>query len=378
MADSTQSGCKHQGELLRDKKVCVTGRLVSMTHAQFANLVRELGGRFLSYPNRGGLLLVVGEDGWPTERDASPTRIFQRARMLKVCGYAIEFLSEEQFFDRLGLVEHNRTITSLHTVADLTGVLNVSAARIRKWIRLGLVQPVETIHRLDFFDFRQVANAKRLQELLDEGVSLTRIRRGLEQLGELMHVGSAFDQLSLLEHDGRLVCRLNGQLVEPRGQRLLDFGDGEDGEAEAVIFPGGAEQTEDLFGQALSLEDAGRLEEAARAYRQAIALEPVDPVLHFNLGNVLFALGSIEESVDAFRQAVLCDPYYAESWNNLGNAYAELGSWEQAADALQKAVTFVPGYADAHYNLADVLKRLGRSAEAAQHWSKYESLRSVR
>jgi len=380
MAESTQSGCTRDEDhgLLRDKKVCVTGQLVSMTHSQFADLVRGCGGRFLKYPTRSGFLLVVGENGWPAERDASPTRVFQRAHKLQVCGYPIEFLSEEQFFDRLGLVEHTRTITSLHTIADLTRVLNVTAARIQNWMRLGLIEPVETIHRLAFFDFRQVANAKRLQELLQEGVSLTRIRQGLEQLRDLLRLGSAFDQLSLLEHDGRLLYRLHGDLIEPSGQRLLDFEGDEELQAEAIAFPGGAEHADALFDQALALEDAGRLEEAAKTYRRAIVLEPVDAVLHFNLGNVLFALGRIDESIDAFRQAVVCDPQYAESWNNLGNAYAELEAWEQAADALNKAVTFVPGYADAHYNLSDVLKRLGRTAEAAQHWDKYQNLRSVR
>jgi tetratricopeptide (TPR) repeat protein len=343
-----------------------------------ASLVNECGGRFLSYPKRTGFLLVIGDDGWPAERDAKPTRVFKRARELQAYGYAVEFLSEERFFDRLGLAQQNHTIRALHTVADLTRILDVSAARIRKWLNVGLIHPVEKVHRLAFFDFRQVANAKRLQELIDDGVSLTEIREGLEQLRDWLGDTSVFDQLALFEHDGRLVCRLDGRLVEPSGQRLLDFEGADEPDATAIAFAGRAETADDLFDKALALEDAGRLEEASCTYRAAIDLAPTDPVLQFNLGNVLIRAGHADQAVEAYRQAVVCDHQYAEAWNNLGNAYAELEAWEQAVSSLNKAVMLVPGYADAHFNLSDVLKRLGRTAESARHLDIYQRLRSIR
>ena len=39
-------------DYLKDQKVCVTGRLVSLTHAELAELVRSCGGTFIRTPKR--------------------------------------------------------------------------------------------------------------------------------------------------------------------------------------------------------------------------------------------------------------------------------------------------------------------------------------
>src|SRR5262249_19211631 len=55
--------------LLQGKRVAFTGRLASMTRAEAADLVRAHGGRFTTTLNRFTSLLVVGQDGWPFEKD---------------------------------------------------------------------------------------------------------------------------------------------------------------------------------------------------------------------------------------------------------------------------------------------------------------------
>jgi superkiller protein 3 len=119
------------------------------------------------------------------------------------------------------------------------------------------------------------------------------------------------------------------------------------------------------------------LPQAAQVYQRAIALEPHDPVLRFNLGNVLYGLGRAGEAAASFREAVRIDREYAEAWNNLGNALAELGELDDATSALQQAVRIVPEYADVHFNLADVLRRAGQSGAAAKHQALYEKYSSA-
>lgn len=347
-------------EFLFDKRVCVTGRFVSMTHEELAALVRAGGGQFRRNPPRGAAMLVVGEEGWPAQHDGSPTATFERARRLRAYGYPIEFLSESEFFEKVGLVKRTEAIRGPLTIADLAGILKLSSARIRAWIRMGLITPTKTVHRFCYFDFHQVSGAKRLCELIAEGARLSEIRAGLEQIRRwLPRRELPFSQLASLEHDGRLLARVCGNLVEPGGQRRFDFDSASDQGIDTIPVVSRSADVDQLFDEALCLEDAGRLEEAAQVYGRGIEREPSDPVCHFNLGNVLFALGRIEAAVQSYRHAIQRDPHYAEAWNNLGNTHRAMEAWPDAIAAFRRAIQLVPDYADARHNLRDALNRPG-------------------
>lgn len=357
-------------DLLLGRRVCATGRLYSMTHSQLAELVRDCGGVYARWPARGDNLIVIGDDGWPAEHNGSPGRVFDRALELRQQGHAVEFAAEADFLEQLGLTEPAGALRGRHTICDLARILDVSPSRIRRWMRVGLVEPIESVHRLAYFDFHQVAFARRLCELLEGGTTLAAIREGLEQARAwLPTTHLPLPHLARLEHDGRILLRLNDALLDVRGQRYFDFDSTTLLNSSMLVVPQPASNLEAAwhFDQGVNLEDAGQFDEAAAAYGRAAALEPRDPVLQFNWGNVLFELGRQGEATERFRAAVALDPDYAEAWNNLGNALAAEGELAQAADALRRAVQLVPGYGDAHYNLARVLDRQGKQAEAASH-----------
>ncbi|HVX15359.1 MAG TPA: tetratricopeptide repeat protein [Pirellulales bacterium] len=356
---------------LRGKRVAVTGRLVSMTHAEFAELVAARGGEFLPLPNRGTALLVIGQDGWPLEPNGRQTVGLARARRLRALGYAIELLSEDEFYGRLNLVEPQNAIHRRCTINQLSRVLNLPGRRLRSWLRAGLIEPVEVIHRLAYFDFRQASSAKNLCELTAAGVKPQHVRESLEQLRNwLPGIDAPLAQLSLLESDGRLLVRLDDdQIADSGGQLHFDFVMGSPGEAEVVVL--GGKTAEAWFEEGLELEDRERPAEAVAAYREAIRLAPDDPVLHFNLGNALLACHETDEAAEQFRRAVSCDPCYVEAWNNLGNVLDEGGDFDGAIDAYERALRFVPSYADAHYNLAETLIKVGRDRDAARHLRAY-------
>jgi tetratricopeptide (TPR) repeat protein len=229
-----------------------------------------------------------------------------------------------------------------------------------------LIQPVETVNGVHYFEFQQARWAKTLCDFAGSGVSPERIRRSLEQLKKwLPNVDQPLAQLAVLEKDGRLVVRLpEGQLAEPTGQGLFDFTD-----ALPVRFD--RRTAEQWFQFGFEREEAGQLTDAARAYRQAVLLGAPDAEACFNLANVLHALGEKQQAAEQFRQAVKIDGSFVEAWNNLGTVLSELGQQEEAVDALQRALQLHPLYADAHYNLADVLDQLGREKEALPHWQVY-------
>lgn len=365
--------------LLAGKTVAATGTLASMTHAELAELVAECGGGFIALPNRHTSILVIGQEGWPLQEDGRQTVCLRRARRLRAVGYALELVTEEDFLGRLGLTDRQAMVHRRCTIAQLARLLRVPGRRLRAWIRVGLVEPVEIVHRLAYFDFREVASARNLCELTASGVTPQRIRDSLEQLhGWLPGVSTPLNQLTVLQENGRLLVRLDDdKLAEPSGQLQFDFLAEPEGRYVAEpedryrVVPMSTITADEWFDRAIAHEDRGENQEAVFAYREAIRLEPGDATLHFNLGNALFTLGRPDEAGEAFRQAVDIDPAYVEAWNNLGNVLADQQRPDEAARAYERAIQLLPTYADAHYNLGELLSRQGRQEEARQHWRIY-------
>lgn len=356
---------------LAGKTVAATGRLASMTHAELAELVAEQGGGFIALPNRRTSLLVIGQEGWPLQEDGRQTVCFRRARRLRAAGYPLELVNEEDFLGRLGLSDRQAMVHRRCTVAQLARLLHVPGRRIRAWMRVGLIAPVDVVHRLAYFDFREVASARNLCDLTASGVTSQRIRESLEQLHcWLPGVETPLNQLTMLQESGRLLVRLDDdKLAEPSGQLQFDFL--AEPEERYTVVPLRAMTADEWFDRAIGHEDRGEYQEAVLAYQEAIGLEPADATLRFNLGNALFSLGRRQEAGQAFRDAIATDPAYVEAWNNLGNVLADEGRPEDAAGAYEQALKLLPTYADAHYNLGELLSRQGRHDEARRHWRRY-------
>jgi tetratricopeptide (TPR) repeat protein len=278
-------------------------------------------------------------------------------------------LTEAEFFEKLGLLPSDGTHAQC-TMRDLTRMLNVSSARLRRWLRDRLIEPTAVEHRLAYFDFHQVTNARRLSELVSRGASLVSIRSGLEQLQRwLPEEQLPLAQLARLEHDGRLLLRLHDRLLDRQGQRHFDFDAGQRARGAVALSVARKRHCglDDLFDAALAAEDSGRLDEAEQLYAQAIDVDASDPVLHFNRGNVLFALARFDDACASFRASLAYDGDYAEAWNNLGNALMEFDDLPAAEEALRRALALLPDDDAVHGSLADVLERRGQPKEAQRH-----------
>lgn len=339
---------------LEGKKVAVTGRLATLSHSEFAALVQAHGAVFQSLPTRATTLLVLG-----LVSEAEPPRGLLLAQRYRAAGYPLLLCSEEEFLLKVDLDARQDQIQGQFTIRQLGRVLGVPELRLRSWARAGLIEPAEIVHRLGLYNFAEAAQAKRLYELVEAGASIQEIRCGLQAIKSWQRSAERqLARLSLLSRR-RLVVRMDdGQLAEPSGQLLFDFDDAQR-EAESLAFesssPSDQDSADDWFNLAMDAEDVGDFEGARSAYGRAIALDGCDPVLHFNLGNVLYARREFHAAVDSYRTAVQLDPCYAEAWNNLGGALAEIGDCGSAIAAYDRAIMLVPTYADARHNRASVV-----------------------
>jgi tetratricopeptide (TPR) repeat protein len=397
--------------------VAFAGRFATVTRDEAAELAADAGGVPVTRAGDDTAMIVVGDEAWPVRDDGRIAENLELADGLRARGRAIEVIREAAFLDRLGLAGERAERPEQFTITQLSRILKLPRRRIRAWIRRGLVRPAATVHRIDYFDFVQVAELKRLAELAENGVAVETIRDSLRRLSSWFpETESALARLEELEGEGGLLVRLRGgKLAEPTGQlRLFDApappadepgaaditagtgvapasppGRAPDADAppdNIVAFPGyrvvppapvpspgvtGERSADEWFEIALEHEEAERPEEAARAYREALLAGGPSAEIAFNLGNVLYSLGRWEEALSRFQQAVEVDPDYAEAWNNLSSVHAQFEEWPDAIEAGCRALELAPDFADAHYNLAEAYHASGRPSEARRHARAY-------
>jgi predicted O-linked N-acetylglucosamine transferase (SPINDLY family) len=115
-----------------------------------------------------------------------------------------------------------------------------------------------------------------------------------------------------------------------------------------------------------ALHEAGKLDEAIRCYRDALAQDRDDAQANRLLGLALFAKGEAADALAHLRVALRQAPKSPALLNDIGNALRALGRRDEAVEAFRQAVAADPGFAFAHFNLADALLEMGRHAAALE------------
>jgi hypothetical protein len=108
----------------------------------------------------------------------------------------------------------------------------------------------------------------------------------------------------------------------------------------------------------------GRLDEAARLYRQAERADTRDIRAAYSLAVIDIRAGRAEAARRRLRSVVAREPGLFAAQQNLGAVCQDLELWADAADAYQCALLLRPDAAETHFNLARVLTILGRTDQA--------------
>ena len=375
---------------LAGKRVAFVGKLGGVTRREAQQLVRQQGGTPVERGASDVDLVVIGADELPLADEDVP--LDDASRQAAAEG-RLEIISETQLWQRLGLVESEQHVRRLYTPAMLADLLGISVSTIRRWHRRGLIVPAREVRRLPYFDFQEVATARRLAQLLAAGATPASIEKKLAELSRYVpEVERPLVQLSVIVEGRQLLLRQGEGLIEPGGQLRFDFQaleaqvdqtDSLDfslqgpptlslaGHVESQARPASIDE---LLQNATQLEDEGQLATAAELVRVALAAGGPKPEICFQLAELLYRLGDLSAARERYYIAIELDEDYVEARANLGCVLAELGQHELAVSAFQGALAFHRDYPDVHYHLARTLDELGRREEADLHWREFLAL----
>jgi len=124
------------------------------------------------------------------------------------------------------------------------------------------------------------------------------------------------------------------------------------------------EQAKHLFLQGVHDFEAGRLQEAERAFETSLELLPERASTLINLGATKLRLSKPLEALGALDRALAREPDDLDAWCHRSEALARLGRYEQAIASCDKAIGIDAGFHPAWRGRAVVLTRLRRYEEA--------------
>jgi tetratricopeptide (TPR) repeat protein len=327
--------------------VAFTGRLACMSRAEAFDVVRQRGGTPSPDVTKRTKILVVGELGWPLLDDGRPSNKLNRASE-----YGIPVVSERRFLEWIGKAVPDDAQKS-YSAEQISGLSKMSVDMVRELSRLGLLDD-----RHGRFGFRDLASARQIAKLLNDGVRLSEIIRAVSEIRKwLPDVGFTGLRLQAGVHRDIQVEHCGGR-TDKYGQFVLAVDEA-------------PEDPDDLFDRAHAAEQMGNVAEAERLYRLLMKSDPADASAPFNLGNMLRGAARKVEAEAALRAATRADPAFAQAWYNLADLLDDQGRVDAAIECLRKALVVEADYNDALFNLALLLQRQGSYAEAKDYWRQY-------
>jgi tetratricopeptide (TPR) repeat protein len=265
---------------------------------------------------------------------------------------------------------------------DVARMLGLSSAQVRSWVHAGFVSPSRGPRGVFRFSFADLVLLRAARGLSRSRIGAIRIRRTLDRLREQLPPGRSLAGLRFAAEAGRVIVADEAASWQPEsGQVLFDFGAEELGRKARPLVRRAFREAQaesgldarDWFTWGCELE-ASSPEEAADAYRRAIAGDPSHADAMINLGRLRQQEGHPEEAERLYRDALALRPEDATAAFNLGVALDELGRPADAAAAYERALRADPESADAHWNLARLYEEAGRARDALRHLRAYREL----
>lgn len=344
--------------------VVFTGRLLSLSRREARLLVGRLGGSVSDEVTARVTMLVVGAGApAPGERTgaAAEEEKSQKIRRAEAINAKepgrIRITPEDAFCAIAGVPspsELRQQWYALHQILAMYPRLREDHLRyLQKW---HLIRPALRTNAETYFSFPDLSVIRQANAELEAGTPFRAVLRSLQASRE--------GQLSLdfsLEAEPAKVIRLARPVATaPR------------------VGHAAWSAAEEYFtmGSALDDGDPDKQEEACRAYRRALELDPFLVPALINLANIHYAREHLVEAEALYERALALEDDVFEAHFNLGNVYHDLGRLEEARVSYGEALRLNPDYPEAHFYAAVTLEKLGLSPLARVHWRRYLELRT--
>jgi len=111
--------------------------------------------------------------------------------------------------------------------------------------------------------------------------------------------------------------------------------------------------------------DRAQYPQALEAFGRGRAEDPDHPVLAFNIGDALLAMGKTQEARIEYRKALTTSDrrLKARAMYNLGNTHAAENDWPAAAAAFRESLILEPAQEDAKRNLELTIRKIKEQEE---------------
>jgi tetratricopeptide (TPR) repeat protein len=335
---------------------------------ELQSLVRRLGGSWCR-PGEAASpdLLILGADALCAADDA----LLLQAR---------EVIRETELWEQLGLLDAEPVARRWYTPALIADVLGISLAQVRRWHKLGLIQAARQVHRLPLFTFEEIAVCRTLRELLATGVAEAELRRRLAQLAErLPGIERPLAQLQLIVDGRNWLVRQKGSWIEPSGQRVFPFEEGqEDPEssepAPSIVAWPSPPSAQALAEQAEAYDAEGNTAAAIDLYRAALAAGGPQAEWNTQLADALYRSGDLAAARERYFVALELDSELLAARLSLGCVLVDMQQAELAEATFRGVLAIFAEHPDAHYHLGRLLDAQGRRVEATSHWQRFAEL----
>lgn len=370
---------------IASRRVAFVGKLGSMNRREARELVRRHAGTMVDRVDDTVDLIVIGADVLPL---GEQSELLEDWVIEANADGRIQVLNETQFWQELGMVDPDLDIGRLYTPAMLAGLLDLPLSTIRRWHRRGLITPTRQVNKLAYFDFQEVASARRIARLIASGATPQSIETKLSRLAGLYPtLHRPLSQLTVIVEGRDVLLRQGEGLIEPSGQKRIDFDSlaepaGEHATSQVLSIHSAAPQVtleqlatpDEFLRMAIEFEDVDDVDSAIEVYRaMGLAVGPSADAC-FRIAELLYQKNDLPGARERYYIAIELDESFVEARASLGCVLVELGERELALAAFHGALFHHPDYPDVHFHLARLLDELNQPEQAEPYWHTFLDL----
>ncbi len=97
---------------------------------------------------------------------------------------------------------------------------------------------------------------------------------------------------------------------------------------------------------------------------------------YYESGVALYEAGKLDSAIDAFKQAIRLKPEHAQAHYGLGMALSKSSNYKDAAESYKRAVRYEPEWPEAHFRLGWTYYVLGKVSQSREEYNKLLKLNS--